>query len=464
MLLRRVVLAVLTASSALVACGPKAPEDVHSLGGTVQGLTSSGLVLVLDGRRELEIPADATEFTFGWYEQGGSYDVQVKTQPAGQSCTVYDGQGTMGPASNRSIAVFCSSEAHRIGGTMRGLGEGESVTLLLNGAPFSVSADGAYQFPNAIPYQADFIVTVAASPAGKICTAANASGTMGHEDRADVDVTCTACGNGAVDAGEVCDAGERNGATTCPYGQSTCELCSADCLTPSTAAGAYCGDGARNGNEACDSGAQNGATSCPYGQATCQLCNADCSAAVIVQGEYCGDMILNSTAGEQCDDAASFACGTCSGPSTPAACRTAGLAVATGSITVVSPDLLGVTFTLFDGESWTKFQFVTTTIAPDGTMAIDLLGATDVTTIAQRIVSAVNRAGISIVANAGSGPSLQLSNMGYGIVGNAPIELSPATPALRIVGMEGGIGCSSGMRCRSSRDCVGGVCTSGVCR
>lgn len=82
----------------------------------------------------------------------------------------------------------------------------------------------------------------------------------------------TNCGNGAVDAGEICDDGEHNGQPN-----HCSRLC--DGPTPST-----CGNGIVEDGEECD---DVGASA---------QCNADCTRA------RCGDGILNTWAGETCDD------------------------------------------------------------------------------------------------------------------------------------------------------------------
>jgi cysteine-rich repeat protein len=137
------------------------------------------------------------------------------------------------------------------------------------------------------------------------------------------------CGDGAVQAPELCDDGPLNG----KYG-----YCKADC----SGTGLQCGDGLRQPGETCDCGVKNGqyafngilsaATDTRTGSARCGLTStnvATCSWDCRVAGPRCGDAVVN---GEEkcdggfqqfkgyCDDAAKTGCdadgdcpaGTCS--------------------------------------------------------------------------------------------------------------------------------------------------------
>ena len=87
------------------------------------------------------------------------------------------------------------------------------------------------------------------------------------------------CGNGVIDAGEVCDDGEFNGL----YG-----YCSTQCdYNPATTL--LCGNGVVEGPEVCDLGSANGQYS------VAGACGWNCSDL----GPRCGDGIVNG--GEQCD-------------------------------------------------------------------------------------------------------------------------------------------------------------------
>lgn len=65
-----------------------------SLGGTVSGLSGT-LVLQSPGVVDTSISADGTYTFASQLPIGSSYDVTVKTNPVGQTCTVTNGQGTI---------------------------------------------------------------------------------------------------------------------------------------------------------------------------------------------------------------------------------------------------------------------------------------------------------------------------------------------------------------------------------
>ncbi len=81
----------------------------YSVGGTVTGLTTDGLVLVngTSGGTNT-IVKGATAFTFAaTVKYGVSYGVTILKQPTGQTCTVESGTGVMGDANVTGIKVSC---------------------------------------------------------------------------------------------------------------------------------------------------------------------------------------------------------------------------------------------------------------------------------------------------------------------------------------------------------------------
>lgn len=106
----------------------------------------------------------------------------------------------------------------------------------------------------------------------------------GESATCDVDCTSAACGDAVLNesAGETCDEGAPTAG------------CSADCTSPS------CGDGVVTAPEACDDSGESAS------------CDVDCTPVV------CGDGVHNPTAGEQCDGMGQTA--VCDADCTPVAC------------------------------------------------------------------------------------------------------------------------------------------------
>jgi Galactose oxidase, central domain len=182
---------------AVVACGSgkSTPPSAatYTIGGTVTGLTGTGLVLQDNGGDNLTVTANATSFNFTTaITSGGSYSVTVLTQPAGQSCTVTSGSGTA-TANVTNVSIACS-QAYTIGGSVLGL-SGAGLVLQDNGGnnlPLGATATSyAFTFDGSIPSGgASYSITVLSDPAGQACTVANPNG-MATANVTNVDISCT---------------------------------------------------------------------------------------------------------------------------------------------------------------------------------------------------------------------------------------------------------------------------------
>jgi environmental stress-induced protein Ves len=167
-----------------------------TLGGTVSGLTGSGLVLQNNGGSDLTVATGATSFAFpGTVNAGAGYNITVKTQPnsPSQACTVANGTGTA-TANVTSVVVNCVTNALTIAGTVAGL-TGTGLSLLLNGGTPLVVSPGAtsFVFPTTIAPATNYTVSVSTHPTspGQTCTVASGTGTVGVGNVTNVAVTCT---------------------------------------------------------------------------------------------------------------------------------------------------------------------------------------------------------------------------------------------------------------------------------
>ncbi len=172
-----------------VSCG----APTYTIGGTVSGLSGSGLVLQDNGGNNLTITANGS-FTFSTaIASGGAYDVTVLTQPSSpaQLCSVTDGSGTV-TANVTSVQVTCTAlPTYTIGGTVTGL-SGTGLVLQDNGDDnLSVTANGDFAFSTALASGSPYNVTVLTQPSSPAqnCTVADGSGTA-TADVTSVDVTC----------------------------------------------------------------------------------------------------------------------------------------------------------------------------------------------------------------------------------------------------------------------------------
>jgi len=170
---------------------PAPPAPTYSLGGTVSGLTASGLKLA-NGSDTLSVASGATTFTTPTQlASGTAYSVTVQTQPAGEMCTVSNGSGTIGTANVANVVVACSKTSNSLGGKVSGLTT--SGLVLANGSD-TVTVDAnaaAFTLPTPVAAGSSYAVTVKTQPTGLACAVTNGTGTMPTSPVTSVTVTCT---------------------------------------------------------------------------------------------------------------------------------------------------------------------------------------------------------------------------------------------------------------------------------
>ena len=165
--------------------------NTYAVGGSITGLGSGrSVVLQINGGGDLTRSANGSFVFAAMLTHGGTYLVSVKTQPAGQTCVVASGTGTLsGTVSN--VSVTCSDNTHTVGGTLSGLAAGREVVLQLNGAnDLTRTGDGSFVFAGTVTYGGTYSVTVRTQPAGQTCSVGNGSGTA-TGDIGNVSVSCS---------------------------------------------------------------------------------------------------------------------------------------------------------------------------------------------------------------------------------------------------------------------------------
>ncbi|MDE2051433.1 MAG: beta-propeller fold lactonase family protein, partial [Gammaproteobacteria bacterium] len=169
------------------------PPTQFTVGGSVTGLSGTGLVLQDNGGDNLPVSASGP-FTFATkLNSGAAYSVTVMTQPSGQNCAVASGSGTVS-ANVTNVAVSCTNTSSNvtIGGTVTGL-TGTGLVLQDNGGDnLTVTQNGAFTFATALASGAAYAVTVSTQPSSpaQTCTVTNGSGTASTANVTSVAITC----------------------------------------------------------------------------------------------------------------------------------------------------------------------------------------------------------------------------------------------------------------------------------
>lgn len=167
-----------TSGSGTGTSGTKGTTTAYSIGGSIMGLSQSGLSLTVAAGNTVTVTAGATSFTLPKpVASGTSYIVSVSSQPTGQTCQVSNASGTINAAVT-NVQVSCTLNNYPIGGTVTGLNAGGLV--LANGtATVSVPAGAsAFVFPTKFQFGSAYAVSVQTQPTGLTCQVTNASGMM----------------------------------------------------------------------------------------------------------------------------------------------------------------------------------------------------------------------------------------------------------------------------------------------
>jgi uncharacterized repeat protein (TIGR03803 family) len=140
-------------SFALAACGggggggTTAPTATYQVSGSLTGLSTGASVVLQDNGGDALTLTGNGPFTFATQiATGAAYDVTVKTQPAGQTCTVTNGSGHMASSNITNVAVNCLNQGESLlysfgSGTDGQLPEA-SLTLDSSGALYGTTAGG----------------------------------------------------------------------------------------------------------------------------------------------------------------------------------------------------------------------------------------------------------------------------------------------------------------------------------
>ncbi len=166
----------------------------YTVGGNVSGLTGA-VVLQNNLGDSLTVAANGA-FAFATpVAHGSPYAVSVLTQPAGQTCSVSTGTGTVSGNNVSNVAIICSANSYTVGGTIAGLSGtvvlqnnlGNSLTIAL-----TIAANGAFTFATPVASGGAYSVTVLAHPTGQICSVSTGTGTVSGNNVSNVAIVCSA--------------------------------------------------------------------------------------------------------------------------------------------------------------------------------------------------------------------------------------------------------------------------------
>ena len=172
--------------------GDVTSAPTYSVGGSVSGLLGT-VVLQNNGGDDLSISANSS-YTFAIALASGSpYNVTVKTNPNGQTCTVTNGSGTIATTAITNVAVACTTNAtptYSVGGTVTGI-SGTVVLQNNGGGNLNLSSNGSFTFAAQLASGSAYAVSVSSNPSGQTCVVSNGSGVVASSNITNVAVSCT---------------------------------------------------------------------------------------------------------------------------------------------------------------------------------------------------------------------------------------------------------------------------------
>jgi hypothetical protein len=173
----------------------------YKVGGSVSGLNAGGTLVLTDsvGAEDATVTANGS-FSFPTSRNSGTtYNATIKTQPAGQTCSIAAGGGTVGAADVTSIVVNCAAGNYTISGKVTNLfgtlqlTDGTDSSGALNS---TTGADTPFAFP-ALAQGMAYAVNVTQQPAytvaggkNQTCSVTNGTGSLNGANVTNVGVAC----------------------------------------------------------------------------------------------------------------------------------------------------------------------------------------------------------------------------------------------------------------------------------
>jgi N-acetylneuraminic acid mutarotase len=174
-------------SNVTVSCVP----NLYPVGGALTGLLGGRSLTVQDnGANSTVLGANGT-FNFSTQVASGSnYSVTIFSQPAGQSCSVTNGSGTVAGSAVGNVGIACSDNTYNIGVAVSGVLRGGLVLQDNGGDSLTVSQDGSFNFATPVASGSAYAVALLTQPAGENCAVTGGSGTVVSANVAGIPVVC----------------------------------------------------------------------------------------------------------------------------------------------------------------------------------------------------------------------------------------------------------------------------------
>lgn len=173
---------------------PSTQPTTYTVGGTVSGLSGSGLVLQ-NNADTLTISANGP-FTFPTAAGNAtSYFVQVLGQPSNpvQTCTLSGGTGTISTSNVTNVTVACTTNTFTVGVAVLGLRGTGLILQNSGGDDLAIDADGSFTFPpltDGSGYNVAVLTQPTVDPA-QTCRVSDGNGTIQGGDVLHIQVWCS---------------------------------------------------------------------------------------------------------------------------------------------------------------------------------------------------------------------------------------------------------------------------------
>ncbi|MBM9501842.1 hypothetical protein JWG44_16425 [Leptospira sp. 201903071] len=173
----------------------------YTVGGSVTGLTGSGLKLTNNGGDEITVSGSTFVFPTSLAD-GSTYAVAVSSQPTSplQLCSVSSGSGTIGGTHVSSPSIVCINQ-YSVGGSVTGLSGTLTLRNSVNSDTLNINSNGTFTMPLGLAASETFHLEVTSSPAGQFCKIAMMYGTIVSSHITDVRIHCQTGTSGVISGG-----------------------------------------------------------------------------------------------------------------------------------------------------------------------------------------------------------------------------------------------------------------------